>query len=866
MSEGYVEIQNGNILVAYIRGDFMIRASTMGDDYWQAAETVFTVTVTGSADVPIAPPELTLSDLAHVYDGMAKSATLTTDPMDLTATITYDGAMEAPVDAGSYEVVAMVDSGRYQATITNTLEIAKAMATIGFDMDTLSQVKTEVKAVGVTTDPETLADSVMLTYGGNAELPTEVGEYEVMASIDHLNYEGSATATLEVVRVPQVITVPDLASYNPWPIMMEGVPLQIPLNAITTSEEGSGDPSLITFEIDDTQGAQNRGLGTIMDNNILQVTKTGVIHVVARHPGDETHWAPGELTFTVEVNGQDVVIREVQIILSNLGQIYDGTPKSVEVQTEPKGLKTVVTYDGSEEFPVETGSYVVKAVVDDDPIFAGSVEGTLVIIGAEVNAFSFVPETLSQPINEFKPVEVMTDPADLEVVITYDGKTELPTEVRDYSLVAVITSRNWSGRITGFLTVEKKTPHLKVTNQASYSPWRIEMNRQPLSIPLYTQTDDPALQVIYSVVSGEATVNNTTQPAVLVVNQPGDIVVAARTVETPEWQSEEVQFTVTVNGLGIAVPGTITLSDTTQVYGGVARMVAVETDPAGLNTTVTYNGSPNAPVNAGTYAVVVTIDDEAYTGTQTGTLEITRAEAGLVLDPASLSQVVTAINPVTATTFPAGLAVRITYNGTETLPTDVGDYEVVASVDEDNWMREVTATLTIGKGDQTISVTNLEGYQPWPVKMTGEPIEIPLNAISDSGLAVTFSIESDDADIEGAVLTVRQPGDYTVMVMQAGNNNWNSAETTFTVTVEGEGVPTIAPQLSFSTLNEAGLTVNVTGTPNTTVAILATDDLINGEYTVVETVDLDENGGGWKVLATVGTARFFKAAFHQPEE
>ncbi len=51
----------------------------------------------------------------------------------------------------------------------------------------------------------------------------------------------------------------------------------------------------------------------------------------------------------------------------------------------------------------------------------------------------------------------------------------------------------------------------------------------------------------------------------------------------------------------------------------------------------------------------------------------------------------------------------------------------------------------------------------------------------------------------------------------------------FTVTVEGEGVPTIVPQLSFSTLNEASLPVNVTGTPNTTVAILATDDLIKGE-------------------------------------
>ena len=180
--------------------------------------------------------------------------------------------------------------------------------------------------------------------------------------------------------------------------------------------------------------------------------------------------------------------------------------------------------------------------------------------------------------------------------------------------------------------------------------------------------------MIYAVESGEATVNNNTQPAILVVTQPGDIVVVARTVETPEWQAEESKFTMTVSGNGIAVPKTITLSDTTHIFGSVPRMVTVERGPPGLNTTVTHGGTTKAPINASTYAVVALIEDEPYTGTQTGALEITRAEAGLVVDPTSLSQVVTAINPVTVTTFPAGLMVRITYNGTETLPTDVGEY------------------------------------------------------------------------------------------------------------------------------------------------------------------------------------------------
>ena len=68
-------------------------------------------------------------------------------------------------------------------------------------------------------------------------------------------------------------------------------------------------------------------------------------------------------------------------------------------------------------------------------------------------------------------------------------------------------------------------------------------------------------------------------------------------------------------------------------------------------------------------------------------------------------------------------------------------------INEDNWEQEVTAKLVIGKGDQMISVTNLEGYQPWPVKMTGKSIEIPLTVTSNSGLTVTFSVWSDNADV-----------------------------------------------------------------------------------------------------------------------
>jgi hypothetical protein len=52
------------------------------------------------------------------------------------------------------------------------------------------------------------------------------------------------------------------------------------------------------------------------------------------------------------------------------------------------------------------------------------------------------------------------------------------------------------------------------------------------------------------------------------------------------------------------LPATITLSGLEQIYTGAPIAVVAATDPVGLPVSVTYNGSPTAPTNAGSYAVV----------------------------------------------------------------------------------------------------------------------------------------------------------------------------------------------------------------------------------------------------------------------
>lgn len=64
----------------------------------------------------------------------------------------------------------------------------------------------------------------------------------------------------------------------------------------------------------------------------------------------------------------------------------------------------------------------------------------------------------------------------------------------------------------------------------------------------------------------------------------------------------------------------ITISNLNQTYDGNPKPVIVTTSPSNLSYTVTYNSSKNPPINAGTYAVVVTINDPNYKNSKNATL------------------------------------------------------------------------------------------------------------------------------------------------------------------------------------------------------------------------------------------------------
>jgi len=71
---------------------------------------------------------------------------------------------------------------------------------------------------------------------------------------------------------------------------------------------------------------------------------------------------------------------------------------------------------------------------------------------------------------------------------------------------------------------------------------------------------------------------------------------------------------------------TLRLGNLRQVFDGSPKVVSVNTTPAGLATSVTYNGSATAPVAPGVYPVTALINDPHYLGGINGTLIVAAAK------------------------------------------------------------------------------------------------------------------------------------------------------------------------------------------------------------------------------------------------
>ncbi len=176
-------------------------------------------------------------------------------------------------------------------------------------------------------------------------------------------------------------------------------------------------------------------------------------------------------------------------------------------------------------------------------------------------------------------------------------------------------------------------------------------------------------------------------------------VVATYSGDTSFNGSTSPDFTQTVN----KATATVSLSNLSQTYDGTPKSATATTIPLGLTVTLTYDGLATAPTNAGSYAVVATVQDSNYQGSASGTMVIAMADQTITFGALSDKAYGDADFTVSATAS-SGLEVGFTASGACTISGDtvhitgVGSCTITAHQSGDsnyNAAPDVSQTFTV---------------------------------------------------------------------------------------------------------------------------------------------------------------------------
>ncbi len=341
-----------------------------------------------------------------------------------------------------------------------------------------------------------------------------------------------------------------------------------------------------------------------------------------------------------------------------------------------------------------------------------------------------------------RAVTAATGPAGLVVRITYDGSATPPLAAGRYAVTGIVTTAGYEGLSTGTLVVAKASAAVSLNSLAQTydgSPRHVAATTLPDGLAVdFTYDGSPAAPTEAGSYEMVATVNDANYEGAAT----GTLVVAK-------------------------APAAVSLGGLAQTYDWTPKNVAATTLPAGLALHVTYNGWPDAPTEAGSYAVAATVDDANYEGSATGTLVVAKAPATVTLG--DLVEVYDGTPKVaTATTTPEELAIDFSYGGSPKAPVAAGQYPVTGTVSEPNWRGSASGVLTIRKAGQTIQ------FPPVGDQVLSNVVD--LAATASSRLPVSFSVVSGPAVVvDGAKLTFTGLGSVSVMASQAGDANWNAA-------------------------------------------------------------------------------------------
>jgi hypothetical protein len=526
------------------------------------------------------------------------------------------------------------------------------------------------------------------------------------------------------------LVVSDKTFINNQDANIDKVAANITLNILSGTYDYDGDP----YEITATTKPTNLSYIVTYNGSTTPPTNAGTYTVVATI-NDNFYQGSITGTFTIEQ-------LSTTITLSNLTQTYDGNPKPVTVSIPLTNINYTVTYNGSTTPPTDVGTYNVVVTIND-PNYQGTKTATLTV----------APQTLS--ITTQCPSKTYGDD-DFTIPVNSVSNGAISYTINSGPATIV----NGKIHITGVGTLDV------TVNQAAsgnYSVTSVNCSSITISPKLLTVTGITAADKVYN---GDITATLNTSNAALqgVVTYPNgtrDNVTLNVGSALGEFSSDSVGEgkTVTVSGLTISgtdaskytlvqptttaaikssgASGTITMNSATVIYNGELQSLDVIVD-SNIPIKITYKNNNNVitivtlyggirtvtegqyPKDIGRYDVTAELDTEVSTTTKytvspvSATLTITSIQGNITFGPDIFYYDRNPKPVITLSQSPVGEDLTITYNGSSTVPSAVGVYEVNVKFKNPNVYYNNTVTLIIKQiptNNCGTNITNETTYQ-----------------------------------------------------------------------------------------------------------------------------------------------------------
>lgn len=225
------------------------------------------------------------------------------------------------------------------------------------------------------------------------------------------------------------------------------------------------------------------------------------------------------------------------------------------------------------------------------------------------------------------------------------------------------------------------------------------------------------------------------------------------------------------------------------VYNATAQAPELSGVPEGCEDDVklTYVGtgdkhysSDQAPVDAGTYRAVVTLDAKGYVGNASCDFTIEKAPVDISIETSDVTYDGARHGAAVAVAGLDASAYSVTYRGidgtsygpTALEPCDSGNYRVTVKVTDPNYQGKKSAEFSIAKASQVIT-----GTTSYSGVYGGDPIVF--NNVAQTPVSFELVDSDDDASpvsIKGRCATVKAAGTAHVVAHAAASRNYLAAE------------------------------------------------------------------------------------------